>query len=118
MDKHREAVERTYSDRCSIFEYQSYKKENHSIGYKEAAVYKKRPCRISFSTIASTSPTDAAAAMMQKVKLFIAPDIAVKPGSKIDVTRNGVTTSYSSSGMPAIYGSHQEIMLELFKGWA
>ena len=52
------------------------------------------------------------------MKLFIAPDIEVKSGSKITVTQNGVTAEYSASGEAAVYESHKEIMLELWKGWA
>ena len=54
----------------------------------------------------------------QGTKLFIAPEIKVKPGSKIVVEQNGVTTEYSASGVPAVYPSHVEIKLELFRGWA
>lgn len=54
----------------------------------------------------------------QAVKLFIAPEIAVPEGSRIDVTQNGITTSYRQSGTPAVYSSHQEITLELYKRYA
>jgi hypothetical protein len=42
----------------------------------------------------------------------------VKPGSKLTITQNDMTTEYQSSGKPAFYSTHQEIVLELFKGWA
>lgn len=54
----------------------------------------------------------------QSVKLFISPDIVIKAGSKIIVTQHGRTTEYSNSGVPAVYPTHQEIMLTLFEGWA
>lgn len=62
--------------------------------------------------------TDTAAKLTQGTKLFIAPEIKIKPGSKIIVEQNGTTTEYSASGEPAVYFSHSEYMLELFKGWA
>ena len=62
--------------------------------------------------------TDTAAKLTQGTKLFIAPEIKIKPGSKIIVEQNGTTTEYSASGVPAVYLSHAEIMLELFEGWA
>ena len=62
--------------------------------------------------------SDTGAAVTQGVKLFIAPEAEVKSGSKITVTQNGVTTEYSASGEAAVYESHKEIMLELWKGWA
>jgi hypothetical protein len=48
-------------------------------------------------------------------KLFLAPEIVVKPGSKLKVTQAGRTECYVRSGEPAVYGSHQEIVLELWK---
>jgi hypothetical protein len=49
---------------------------------------------------------------------LIAPEIHVKPGSKLTITQNGVTTEYKNSGEPALFDTHQEIILELFKGWS
>lgn len=62
--------------------------------------------------------SDTGAAISQGTKLFTVPEIQIKPGSKIIVTQNGVTTVYSSSGVPAVYPTHQEVILELFEGWA
>jgi len=56
--------------------------------------------------------------MVQSVKLFISPGVVIKEGSKITVSREGMEFVYASSGVPALYPTHQEIMLELFKGWA
>ena len=41
-----------------------------------------------------------------------------KRTSKITVTQNGVTGDYARSGVPAVYVSHQEVTLELFKEYA
>ena len=76
------------------------------------------PCRLSFKTINSTNQTDTGAAVTQTVKVFLAPEIKVKPGSKLTITQNDVTTEYKASGKPAFYSTHQEIVLELFEGWA
>ena len=56
--------------------------------------------------------------MVQSVKLFLPSAIVIKEGSKITVSREGREFVYASSGVPALYPTHQEIMLELFKGWA
>lgn len=76
-----------------------------------------QPCRLSFSSSPSATNGDVAE-INQTVKLFFSPEIKVKEGSKITVTQNGVTTAYKQSGTPAHYPTHQEILLELFKGWA
>jgi hypothetical protein len=119
MVKARKAIESLYVGRCTITEYEKVKKENKSTGFVETVMVENQPCKISFNTINSTTSTETgASALVSVVKLFIAPEIKVKPGSKITVTQNGVTTDYQNSGEPAYYGTHQEIILELFKGWS
>lgn len=76
-----------------------------------------QPCKLSFETLTS-STGDPVATVSQSVKLFISPDVVIKAGSKIIVTQHGRTTEYSNSGVPAVYPTHQEIMLTLFEGWA
>lgn len=76
------------------------------------------PCRISFDTVKATQQENNAATIAQSITLFIDRAVVVPPGSKITVTQNGVTAEYEQSGKPAVYSTHQEIPLELFKGWA
>ena len=85
---------------------------------EEIAVIEDQPCKLSFEKLNAVVQTETAAAIAQGLKLFLAPEIHINGGSKIVVTQNGVTGEYSTSGEPAIYPTHQEIMLELFKGWA
>lgn len=115
----RKAVESTYEGVCDIIEYVSVKDKKSMITRQEEVVTaENRSCKLSFEKIAAAVQTDTGATVAQGVKLFIAPEINVKNGSKIVVTQNNVTTEYSASGQPAVYASHQEIMLELWKGWA
>lgn len=118
-NKAREAVESTYTDLYTVTEHKkTTNKETKLTEWEDAIVIKNQPCRLSFQQIKSTQPDGRAEAVIQSVKLFIPPDTDIKPGSKISVTRQGRTTDYVSSGVPALYPTHQEIMLELFKGWA
>lgn len=114
----RKGIESLYSGICTITEHQKYLKENKSTGFKDVVVLENQPCRLSFEKITSTNQTESASSLIQTTKLFIAPEIQIKPGSKITVTQNGVTTEYKRTGEPAIYETHQEIILELFKGWS
>ena len=119
MVKARKAIESLYDGTCTITEYQKVQKANKSVGFEEVVVLKEQPCRLSFKTINSTSQTETgASALTQSVKVFLAPEIQVKPGSKLTITQNQVTTDYKCSGEPAYYTTHQEIILELFKGWS
>lgn len=119
MVKARKAIESLYDDTCTITEHQKVKKENKSIGFSDVVVLENQPCRLSYKTITNTNQTEtAASSVVQIIKVFLAPEIRVKPGSKLTITHKGVTAEYKNSGDPAIYDTHQEIVLELFKGWA
>ncbi len=115
----RKAVESAYTGVCTVIEYHDVLDKKTGITRKsEITVIENQPCKISFEKQNASAQTDTAAALTQGVKLFVAPEIKIKPGSKIIVGQNGVTTAYSASGEPAVYFSHQEITLELFMGWA
>lgn len=116
--KIRKTIESTYNGICNIIERQKVTNANHSTSMKEVTVLENQPCRLSFKSISNTTEGETVATTKQSVKLFISPDIVVKAGSKIIVTQDGETTEYKSSGIPAVYGTHQEIILELFKEWA
>lgn len=116
--KTRKAIESLYDGKCTISEYRKSKRENGSTGFSEAIVNEGISCRLSFKSINSANSGASASALTQSIKVFLAPEVEVKPGSKLTITQNGVTTAYKASGKPAIYSTHQEIILELFEGWA
>lgn len=114
----RRAIEAMYDGRCTIYEQQSTKDEVTKVTkFAEVPVVSDKPCRISYQTITVVGDTSPAAALEQRIKLLMAPEITVKPGSKIKVTQSGVTDKYVSSGLPAVYPTHQEIILKA-EGWA
>ena len=118
MVKARKAIEALYDDTCTITEHQKVKKENMSTGFVDVVVLENQPCRLSYKTVNNANQTETASSIIQITKVFIAPEIEVKPGSKLTITHKGLVKEYKNSGEPAIYDTHQEIVLELFKGWA
>lgn len=84
----------------------------------EVDTYTNEPCRISFDTVNATQTENNAANIVQSIMLFIDRAVVIPEGSKITVSQNGVTAVYEKSGKPAVYSTHQEIPLEIFKGWA
>lgn len=107
------AVEKYYDKRCTVTEYQKTK-VNGVVSFAEVKVLVDAPCRLSYSTITSNDETDSVSKIRQVTKLFISPFVTIPTGSKITI--DGV--DYSRSGVPAVYNTHQEIVLELFKGWS
>ncbi len=115
----RKAVESRYIGLCTVAEYGPVKNPTTKITKNvESNVINNEPCRVSYKNITVANSTNTGTITKQIIKLFIAPELDIKPGSKITVTQNGVTTAYKNSGKPAIYSSHQEIILELFDGWS
>lgn len=115
----RKAVESAYTGVCTVIEFQNVKDLVSRITKpQEVTVTENVPCRVSFESKSAAVPTLTGAAVAQEIRLFLAPEIKIKSGSKVIVTQNGVTTEYAASGVPAVYITHQEIMLELFRGWA
>jgi len=114
----RKALERLYDGAMTVTEYQKVGKGNKTTGFEEVVVLENQPCRLSFSSFPATSEMDSAAKVSQLVKVFLAPEIEIKAGSKLTITQNGMTTAYKSSGAPAVYASHQEVQLELFDTWS
>jgi len=86
--------------------------------FVEETIYEDEPCRLSYQTLTPTTDKNGIAEVVQVPKLFISKELIIPPGSKIIVTQNGRTTEFSNSSEPAVYTNHQEIVLELFKGWA
>lgn len=84
---------------------------------QEVLLFQNEPCRLSFASIKSTQENNDAAVVQQSVKLFISKAISIPPGTKLVVTQNGKTDSYSRAGEPGVYTYHQEIALEHFKEW-
>lgn len=114
----RKSIESQYDSECDIIEKKKIKNPNTKITtFKEIKVYQKKKCRVSFEDISVANNTNTESSVNIKIKLFISPNITINPGSKIIVTKNGKTTIYINSGIPAIYDTHQEIILNEFKGW-
>ena len=80
---------------------------------EEVIVLEDEPCRLSYSNVSTTDQTESVAKTSQIIKLFMSPETKIKPGAKITVTQAGVTETYECSGTPAVYETHQEIILKL-----
>ena len=115
----RRALEATYDGACTVIEYRETEDAKTGLsGSEEVTVIEDQPCKLSFETLRASDQTETAATVAQGTKLFLAPEVVILAGSKIIVTQSGVTGEYSASGVPAVYATHQEIMLELFERWA
>ncbi len=114
----RNAYEALYKDTCTISEFKKVKNADKSTDLKKTVVCENQPCRLSVSSKSQNTDTESASKQSQTIILFISPDITVNAGSDIVVTHEGRETAFKNSGYPAIYPTHQEIMLELKKEYS
>ena len=106
---------RLWTGRARIIEYQdTVDPITHLTTQEEVTVLSDEPCRMSYNYEQSTNMSNGAAVVSQSIRLFIRPDLVIKPGSVIEITQHGVTQKYKGSGSPAVYCNHQEITLELY----
>lgn len=118
-EAHSRALEKLYEDTCTVYERRAVQDEDsHLTDWQEVAVLEDQPCKLSFEKVSQVEQTDSAAELAQRIKLFISPNIEIKPGSKISIVHLGMITDYTYSGVPAVYETHQEILLDLFERWA
>ncbi len=118
MVKIRKAKESMYIGVLSVVEYRKVKNEDKTTGFEEVIVLENEPCKLSFKNVTSTSDTQSFSVLAQSISLILSPDVIIRAGSKIIVNQNGITQEYKNSGEAAVYTTHQEIILELFKGWS
>lgn len=109
----RREIEALYTDTCTVTETASYQREDGSAGFRDTTVYRDLPCRLSFDQIKRAYPTDSVSHTMQTVRLFCPPDKKIRPGSRIEVKRQGEKSLFfKNSGLPAVYATHLELILE------
>ena len=119
MVNYRKAIERLYTGRMTVTERRGVKDETTKrTEFEDVVVYEDVPCRLSYSNAPVSEELNGAYSVTQEIKLFCAPELDIKAGSKITVTQNGVTRTYIHSGKSAVYSAHREISLELEREYA
>lgn len=115
---HRKILEETYDGFCWIYEYQKGRDEKTKLTKsREVLVKEKIPCHLSYSSMPPAAESEAGVERQQAIRLFLAPEVVIKAGSKLVVVQNGMEKAYRNSGEPAYYVTHQELLLELFERW-
>lgn len=118
MDQVKKIIESQYTGLCTVIEYQSIKDPiTFKTTHNEVPVLTDIPCRLSFKAISKSNENEINNQVTQQVKLFLNSSHIIKTGSKIIVNQNSRQFTYKNSSEPAIYPTHQEIVLEPFKGW-
>lgn len=119
MVGHAEALRRLWTGTCTIIVQKPVvNEENGQTKLTDVTLLENEPCRLSFKNVNTTGENNEASPVQQVTKLFLDNAVVIPAGSKLVVTQNGRTAEYEKSGEPAIYSTHQEIVVEKFKEWA
>jgi hypothetical protein len=112
LTRHRQAIERLYTDRVTIYRHQQVKdpitKETQLI---PQPVYTDQPCRISQRALGQNNQTEAQNEIRYETKLFVAPELDIRQGDMLEITRGTVTRRYTA-GEPFPYSTHQEVSIQ------
>lgn len=115
----RKALEKLWRGNCTVKAWRDVEDPvTHVTKPKEVPLYKDLKCKLSHKTLTSSSSTGGPALIAEQIKLSLGNEYEIPAGCKIIVTQDDVTEEYTRSGKPGIFMDHQEIVLELFKGYA
>ncbi len=112
------AIKSLWMDSCTVKVFRDEETERGRTVQTEQVLFADEPCRLSFAQTNVTDESSHAARRVQSTVLLIAADREIPAGSVITVTHEGVTSTYTRSGVSAVYSVHQEVPLELKKEWA
>lgn len=119
--RHRRAIERMYEDRATISRHAPVKDPdtNETKQVLQPPIYEDEPCKLSQTSLPRNGQTEAQNEIRFDAKLFIAPELVIKQGDIIVVTRaaTGQVETFTAGKPFPPYSSHQEIYLTA-KGWA
>lgn len=118
--RYRKAIERMYEDKATISRHINDKDPVTKETKQDLLlIYEGQPCKLSQSGFARNGQTEDANNLQYDAKLFIAPELEIKQGDVVAVTRRatGHVATYTAGQPFPPYGSHQEILLTV-KDWA
>ncbi|WP_339316880.1 ABC transporter ATP-binding protein [Paenibacillus sp. FSL R10-2734] len=109
----RAALESTYEGLCTVSEMKDVKDPvSGKTRQQPVVVLADEPCGLSQSTLPSATQTVTSDKVEYDAKLFISPDVTIKPGSRITVQQNGMEFKGEQAGKAFRYATHQEIKLK------
>lgn len=118
-ERHRAILEETYDGSCNVYGLIHEKNPKTKVmESREVLLFSNLPCHLSYSGETAATSSSTLNTVQQGIQLFLAPETHIEAGSRIEVTQNQRTENYVQSGKAAVYTSHQEILLELWKGYA
>lgn len=113
----RKEFEKMYCNRLAVYVKQEVTdKITHVTRFEDSIRYANIPCRISEQNI-SVATDDEPARVSKQIKVILAPEIKIPPGSTILLDYHGYTGKFRQTGLPYVKSDTQTLILE-FEGYA
>jgi len=116
MVKH--AMHKLYIGRCTVKCAEKSLKANKSTQITWLTKYECVPCRLSFESRQAVYEKGLGFEADKQAVVFLDRCLEIPPGSRLIITQNCRTDTYTISGKISLYPSHQEIPVELLKEMA
>lgn len=112
--RYRRRLEKQYNDIATISRIDKenkVRKPNGETKQEYMPVYENQRCDISQKALAVNGQREAQNEVSYEIKLFIAPELDIRQGDRIEVTRGHVKRTFTA-GEPFPYPTHQEVILQ------
>jgi hypothetical protein len=111
--RYRNALEKMYEDQVTVNGYRSVTTEwNETRNELVTGIYTNEPCKLSQKSLGSNSQRESFNGITYESKLFLSPNVEIRQGDELIVTRHNGSTIKYKAGEPFIYPSHQELILD------
>lgn len=111
----REEFEAMYCHRLNVYEEVEVTDEKtHVTEFDTVLALSDIPCRVIEQSITPATEGEPARAEEQ-IKILLAPEIDIPPGSIVEVFFHGHSNKYKRSGQPYIKSDTQTITLEIYR---
>lgn len=112
----RPIIERMYRGTLTVHEWTlATDPVTHITSEVESITVIDQPCLLSNTSTAPATSAEGVPSVTKSTKIFVAPDIEIKEGSKLVVTQDGITNTYERSGIPSVYPTHQEVSVNVME---
>lgn len=108
------AMKMLWTGRCDIYNYETYTDEWGISRSEKVLAACDVPCRISYKTYKrdrAGEQSETVNELAREVRLIMGNDVKVRAGASFVVRQNGEERRFMLAGIPAVYWSHQEVML-------
>ncbi len=113
-DKFKKDIMRLWNGVCSIYKFENTVDEYGITKCVKCTAAENVPCRFSYKTYKrdrAGEQGETVDALDKEVRLILGAEVEIEAGYRVEVTQNGVTRSFAAAGIPAVYGSHKEVMV-------